>query len=185
MRTVWRLRGVPIDSSSPSAAGTSPSRLPISAHSTGMVETRALRRQSMGVPAKQAGASPGSKNGTGTKGTKAIKDLDAHWSGAKKGGARGSGLLANAVSTGGVIAIIATTPFIAVIVYVIARVPRTTDSHTPARKMSCLPFSIGAFVFSTSATSARSGKEMPPARRPLAHALVPSRSASSLPWVDP
>jgi hypothetical protein len=45
-----------------------------------MVETRALRRQSMGLPAKEEA----SKRGTRTKGIEAINDSDGQWSGAKK-----------------------------------------------------------------------------------------------------
>lgn len=82
-----------------------------------MVETRANRRKSIGVPAER-GKSVVSPNKRAAADSK--KDIagagDLHWSGAKKGGARGSSLLTNAISTAGVVALIATTPFIAIIV---------------------------------------------------------------------
>jgi hypothetical protein len=82
-----------------------------------MVETRANRRKSLGLPAR-SGASHASPTKGGGGASK--KDIggggDLHWSGAKKGGARGDSLLANLLSTGGVLALIATTPFIAIIV---------------------------------------------------------------------
>ena len=53
-----------------------------------------------------------------TGGKKELTTKDGHWSGAKKGGARGDSFLASAASTLFVMAIIFTTPFIAVIVYV-------------------------------------------------------------------
>ena len=78
-----------------------------------MVETRANRRKSMGLPAKETPSYASPKRAS-------KKDIagagDLHWSGAKKGGARGSTLIANLTSTSGVLALIATTPFIAIIV---------------------------------------------------------------------
>ena len=79
--------------------------------SIAMVETRGAQRRSMGLPPKQPTyASKGSKKELTTK--------EGHWSGAKKGGARGDSFLTNALSTLGVLALISTTPFIAIIVCV-------------------------------------------------------------------
>ena len=76
-----------------------------------MVETRGAQRRSKGLPPKQPTyASKGSKKELTTK--------EGHWSGAKKGGARGDSFLTNALSTLGVLALISTTPFIAIIVCV-------------------------------------------------------------------
>jgi len=78
---------------------------------TNMVETRGARRQSMGLPRKP----PAYASDRGKK----ELTTDGHWSGAKKGGARGNSFLETAGSTLFVLAIIATTPFIAVIVCVL------------------------------------------------------------------
>lgn len=85
-----------------------------------MVETRGARRQSMGLPRK---APTYAKTG----GKKELTTKDGHWSGAKKGGARGDSFLASAASTLFVMAIIFTTPFIAVIVYVRSIAARFTE----------------------------------------------------------
>lgn len=75
------------------------------------METRGARRKSQGLPRKAPAYAK-------TGGKKELTTKDGHWSGAKKGGARGDSFLANAGSTLFVLAIILTTPFIAVIVYV-------------------------------------------------------------------
>ena len=62
------------------------------------------------APKQPTYASKGSKKELTTK--------EGHWSGAKKGGARGDSFLTNALSTLGVLALISTTPFIAIIVCV-------------------------------------------------------------------
>ena len=78
-----------------------------------MVETRAARRKSMGppadVPADQEPKTPSKKGAAKTTG-------DLHWSGSKKGGARGSSLFSQMLSSLAVIALIVTTPPLAVIV---------------------------------------------------------------------
>jgi hypothetical protein len=76
-----------------------------------MVTTRGAQRKSDGKPMKVPSYAK-------TGGKKELTTKDGHWSGAKKGGARGDSFLANAGSTLFVLAIILTTPFIAVIVYV-------------------------------------------------------------------
>jgi|AntAceMinimDraft_12_1070368.scaffolds.fasta_scaffold83184_2 hypothetical protein len=103
-----------------------------------MVETRANRRKSLGHASK---ASSPQRSRSDTKNLKSGGDL--HWSGAKKGGARGSSLLANLVSTGGVLALIATTPFIAIIVCVLTHAeslvknPKTLVERKGAFFMCC------------------------------------------------
>ena len=81
-----------------------------------MVETRANRRKSLGLPPKEGPSYASPKRGGGASKKDITGGGDLHWSGAKKGGARGSSLIANLVSTSGVVALIATTPFIAIIV---------------------------------------------------------------------
>ena len=73
----------------------------------------------MGLPAKAPAYAKRAPVGTSGASSKArITTKEGHWSGAKEGGARGDSFLANAGSTLGVLALIATTPFIAVIVCV-------------------------------------------------------------------
>ena len=85
------------------------------------METRGARRKSQGLPRKAPAYAK-------TGGKKELTTKDGHWSGAKKGGARGDSFLANAGSTLFVLAIILTTPFIAVIVYVRSIATRFTES---------------------------------------------------------
>lgn len=86
-----------------------------------MVTTRGAQRKSDGKPMKVPSYAK-------TGGKKELTTKDGHWSGAKKGGARGDSFLANAGSTLFVLAIILTTPFIAVIVYVRSIATRFTES---------------------------------------------------------
>ena len=87
-----------------------------------MVMTRGAQRKKEGKPLKAPSYAK-------TGGKKELTTKDGHWSGAKKGGARGDSFLANAGSTLFVLAIILTTPFIAVIVYVRSIATRFTESH--------------------------------------------------------
>ena len=86
-----------------------------------MVMTRGAQRKKDGKPLKAPSYAK-------TGGKKELTTKDGHWSGAKKGGARGDSFLANAGSTLFVLAIILTTPFIAVIVYVRSIATRFTES---------------------------------------------------------
>lgn len=86
-----------------------------------MVMTRGAQRKEDGKPMKVPSYAK-------TGGKKELTTKDGHWSGAKKGGARGDSFLANAGSTLFVLAIILTTPFIAVIVYVRSIATRFTES---------------------------------------------------------
>ncbi len=120
------------------------------------METRGARRKSQGLPRKAPAYAK-------TGGKKELTTKDGHWSGAKKGGARGDSFLANAGSTLFVLAIILTTPFIAVIVYVRSiaargsrpkarpRIrPRLKSIHDDDVRLFLTPFALFSSFFASS-----------------------------------